>query len=539
MSDLNDTNYEEDELLIGIKEHGLYFEEDLSSIEIKDDIIRLIPKDLASQYHLVPVRYDEMERLVVVSDIADSLKHIAAIQRRIKKSVRILISSEENVKQALRQYYDITSYRQIIRTSARGEDSTEDSNLTRKVKQLIDWAIIQRASDLHLIPYSNGIFVRIRVNGFLQDVSGDWDFQPSDGPLVVNIIKQMDTSGNASHEKSNLPNSGHFVVMQGDNPVECRLQTNPLGDASDDRQHVNLRFLPQMKEIKELSAIYTGKDLQSIVDVLYKGGAGMYLLSGPVGTGKSTSIQAMQEYLRQLYVEQGREINIFEIQNPIEYVDERNIQVEERLAKDEELSFDAMKALKSALRSDPDIITYGEIRDSLDAQVATRACQTGLRMFSTVHAGDCIRTINRLLDLDVSRMSLLAELKIIVCQRLIGVLCPKCSNIHEITAQERSILTDKEYSMLMKHPERLRERGPLISRKTCNCQDGLLGRVAIPEFIIFTDELRNQLLHMDSFDMVPRVLRKNGFKSMWDKGLEMVQTGDVELSDVIQKIGRD
>lgn len=533
---MTDSSFEDDELITGIKQAGLYFDENLSALEISDDILNKIPKDVIIQYHLVPVRFDEAGTLILVSDSSDALKHTTLIANRVKKKIRILISTTENIQQALRQYYDITTYRAIVRSTG-DEDDASDSALKRKVKQLLIDCIARKASDLHLIPYSNGIFVRIRINGFLMDISSELDFLAEDGPLVVNILKGMDTSGNASMQMNRMPNSGHFVLMYGDIPVACRLQTNPLGDSRDNRQHVNIRFLPQLKETKSLESIYSGYDLQAIKKILYKGGAGMYLLSGPVGTGKSTSIQAMQEYLRELYAKSGREINIYEIQNPIEYVDERNIQVEERLADKNELSLDSMTALRSALRSDPDVITYGEIRDSTDAEVATKACQTGLRMFSTVHAGDCIRTVNRLLDLDVSRMSLLAELKIIVCQRLIGVLCPNCCRPHIMTEEEKNVLTDKEIAILSNG--QLKERGSLQARRACNCQDGLQGRIAIPEFIVFDDKLRNALLHMDNFDVVPTILKEHGFMSMWEKGLHMACRGQAELQDVIQKIGRD
>lgn len=529
----------EDDDLAGMKAAGLYFGEDLSTLDIEDEVLHKIPVSLAGQYQLIPIKFDDTGTLVVVSGTADAIKHTKTIAERIKNPIRILISEEANVQKALRQFYDITDYRQIIRNEEdEAEDTGDDSVLKQKIRRLLDYCFHENASDLHLIPYSNGVFVRIRVNGFLEDISSEWGFLPSDGEFIVNILKGMDTSGGASMQMSRVPNSGHFVIMQGDIPVECRLQTNPLGDSSKNRQHVNIRFLPQRKIVKKLDNIYNGEDLKVIESVLYRGGAGMYLLSGPVGTGKSTSIQAMQEYVRNLYAKQGRDINIFEIQNPIEYVDERNVQVEERLADKEELSLSAMSALRSALRSDPDIITYGEIRDSRDAEVATKACQTGLRMFTTVHAGDCIRTVNRLLDLDVSRMSLLAELKLIVCQRLIGILCPNCAQPHTLTSEEEDIFTAEELEQI-KQQGHLMERGSLAARKACTCHDGLIGRIAVPEYIVFNGKLRNALLRNDNFDVIPKILKENGFISMWEKGLDMAINGKVELQDVIQKIGRE
>lgn len=526
----------EDDLVAGMKSAGLLYDKDLLEENIPQYILNKVPKELCRLYHIVPVGMDD-DTIILVSDSSDAIKHQGVIAARLRRQVFIRISSADNVKAGLAKFYDIQSYRASIRTSSDNNADANDGSLRRKVKELLNWCIDSKVSDLHLIPYSNGIFVKVRLNGFVSDVSEEWKFYKGDSTKVVNILKTMDASGNASSQMARMPNSGHFVIIHGDIPVECRLQTNPIGDSTSTREHADVRFLPQTKAVRNLDSIYTGKDLATIKHVLYKGGAGMYLLSGPVGTGKSTAIQAMQEYIRNLYLTFGHDLIIFEIQNPIEYFDERNIQVEERLADDSNLSLDAMTALRSALRSDPDIITYGEIRDSKDAQVATRACQTGLRMFSTVHAGDCIRTVNRLMDLDVSRMSLLAELKIIVCQRLIGRLCPNCSQPHQLTEEEKSVLTDDEIKML--ENANLKERGTTLARKSCHCQDGLVGRVAIPEFIVFNDDLRNALLHMESFDAVPRLLREHNFHSMWEKGLQMAMSGQAELSDVIQKIGRE
>lgn len=534
----NDIAPNDDELIVGMKEAGLYYDKDVTEEDIPRAVLNKIPKDLCLTYHLLPLTVNtETDELVILTDSSEAIKRQGDIIRRLKRPIAIRVTEPENVKAGLAKFYDIQSYRTSTRKSSDVGSSADEDSLRRKVKEVLAWCIDNKVSDVHFIPYSNGIFVKVRQNGFVVDVSDRWGFYAEDATKIINILKSMDVSGNASSQMSRMPNSGHFVIVRGDIPVECRLQTNPIGDSSSSREHADIRFLPQSKNARDLDSIYQGDDLQTIKHILYKGGAGMYLLSGPVGTGKSTSIQAMQEYVRALYRDFGHDLIIFEIQNPIEYVDERNVQVEERFAEDAALSLDAKVALRSALRSDPDIIVYGEIRDSDDAQVATRACQTGLRMFSTIHAGDCIRTINRLMDLDVSRMSLLAELRLIVCQRLIGLLCPNCSRPHKLTDEEKETLTEEEIKVL--EAGDLRERGSVADIASCRCQNGLAGRVAVPEFIVFNDDLRNALLHMDSFDKVPQVLKSHGFISMWDKGLALAADGQAELSDVIQKIGRN
>ena len=523
---------EDDDSLVVLKSSGLYYEDDLLEQEISEDILKLVPKDMVSQYQIIPLKLADSGLLTMVTSSPEALKNTSQIQTRLKKPVSILISSPENVKQAMNKYYDIESYLRMV-SSSETLGSVDDSLLKTKILKLLNRCVGEGVSDLHLIPHTSGIYVKFRVNGFIYDVTEDYGFLADEAKNIINILKGMDKSGQASTAQNRMPNSGHFTFVCNEILVDCRLQTNPIGSSENERQHCNIRFLPQTKNTKTLDNIYVGKDLFDIKHILYSGGSGLYLLSGPVGTGKSTSIESMLDYVRNLYNEQGRDIVIYEILNPIEYKDERNIQVEERYASDETLMLDGKAALRSALRSDPDIINYGEIRDSEDAKVATRACQTGLKVFSTIHAGDCIRTVNRLLDLDVSKMSLLAELKIIVCQRLIGMLCPKCSKEHILTEEEKSVLTQSECAFLEKG--NIRERG----HQPCTCKDGLIGRTAIPEYIIVTDSLRNALLHNNDFNKIPKILKEHKFVSMWDKGLMMVKNGQAELFDVIQKIGHN
>ncbi len=524
--------FEDDESLLALKSSGLYYEDDLLEQEIPEDVIKLISKDMVSQYQMIPLSLSESGIITLVTSSPEALKNTNQIQMRLKKPVNVLVASPENVKQAMNQYYDIEGYLRMV-SSSESLGGVDDSLLKTKILKLLNRCAGEGVSDLHLIPHTSGVYVKFRVNGFIYDVTEEYGFMADEAKNIVNILKGMDKSGQASIAQSRMPNSGHFTFVCNEVLVDCRLQSNPVGSSENERQHCNIRFLPQTKNTKTLDLIYSGRDLKDIKHILYSGGSGMYLLSGPVGTGKSTSIQSMLDYIRSLYNEQGRDIVIYEILNPIEYKDERNIQVEERYAADENLTLDGKAALRSALRSDPDVINYGEIRDSEDAQVATRACQTGLKVFSTIHAGDCIRTVNRLLDLNVSKMSLLSELKIIICQRLIGVLCPKCSKPHSLTDEEKSVLTQKELKMLQ--GANIRERG----HQPCTCKDGLIGRTAIPEYIIVTDSLRNALLHNNDFNNIPNILKQHNFVSMWDKGLMMVKNGQAELFDVIQKIGHN
>lgn len=533
---------EDDPALVMLKAQGLVYEDDLSALDIPQDILNLVSKQLATQYRIMPIELAEDGTVTLVTDSAESVKHISLIASQIRHPIKVLLTRPENIRPELRSRYGISSF-QFSNISARGKNELREedtSPLRKKVAEMLNMLADLKGSDLHVLPHSNGVFVQMRINGRIRDFTDYFNFLPQDGPVLINIFKGLDTSNNADSSVANMPNSGSFQMERHGVDIDCRLATVPVGNASFSTQKVNVREMPQHRELVSLDKIYSGDDLDKIKKTLYKGGSGLFLMSGPVGTGKSTSLYAQISYLWDLEEARGYRLNVFCIENPIEIRDERFTQVQVRLAQQESLSLTAPKALKVALRSDPDIILYGEIRDSEDADVAIKASQTGLKMFSTIHAGDCIRTINRLLDLDVSRMSLLSELKIIICQRLLALLCPYCSQEHTLTEQEKSILSEDELKMLTAPGVKLRERGSLEARTRCpHCNDGIIGRTAVPEYVIFDSELRDALLKMNDFHTVQELLKKHGFVSMWTKGLLTAASGQAELSDVIAKIGKD
>jgi len=215
--------------------------------------------------------------------------------------------------------------------------------------------------------------------------------------------------------------------------------------------------------------------------------------------------------------------------------------VQVREAEQENLQMLAKDILKVGLRSDPDIFLYGEIRDKGDAVVAIEASTTGHRVFTTVHASNCIKTITRLLDLEVSKMSLLSELRMIISQRLVGLLCPHCRRQHTLTEDEIKILSEEEYQRLTNPNLTLMERGSREERAKCPmCHGtGLMGRTAVAEYVIFDMELRDALLNQRSFQEVATLLKSHGFNSMWEKGLLMVQSGWIELKELIQAVGKE
>ena len=516
---------------------GLYYKDDLSKQNISGDVIAKVPKDVAAKYHIIPIFIDR-GILVLVTDTEQALKNVGQIENILDTGVRLLLGSPDNVKMALLDYYDISSYRQKNFTKNGIATTEDDGPLRRKIYDMIQLAAEKKASDIHFLPYSGGIYVQFRINGHMIDLSDQYGFSPAEAMNVINIIKGMDKSGNADISKANIPNNGSFSIRRGDVPIYVRMATVPIG-AEIGLQKVNLRLLPQTNKRINLNDIgYPPKDLQIIKNTLYRSATGLFINSGPTGSGKTTSLYAQMYYVEDIVNEP---LNIMCIENPIEIKEEKFTQVQVREVDLDSISLTAEKILKVGLRSDPDIFLYGEIRDRGDAVVAIEASTTGHRVFSTVHASDCIRTITRLLDLEVSKMSLLSELRMIISQRLVGILCPACSQPHTLTPEEKAILSPEELEMLTAPGVHLREQGSIKDQKSCkkHCQFGFQGRTAVDEYVIFDTPLRDALLTQKSFSDVQKVLRDRGFQSMWEKGLEMVKTGQVALSEIIHVVGKD
>lgn len=517
-----------------MKAANLYCEEDMSMMEIGPDVLEMVNREQAARYHILPLRL-ENDKLVLATDTNQTFKEQLQLDRELQQTTKLLLADEENLRLALLKFYQISNYRQV--GQQKQEIDVDMTPLKGAINEMLQDAAKQKASDIHMLPGELGFRVNFRVNGHMIDVSHEHVFHEKQIQNVTTLIKLMDESGNTDIMQKNMPNEGSFYLHRGNQDIFIRMETLPVG--TDGLEKINLRLLPQAGRSaskKTLDDIgYTPEDLRVIKSVLYRNSTGLFLNSGPTGAGKTTSLHGQIHYVLDNV---GEALNVIEIAEPIEIYEPAFTQVQVRKASNEALSLTAEKILEAALRSDPDIILYNEIRNATDATVAMQASNTGHRVFSTVHAADCIRTISRLLDFDISKTTLLSELKLIISQRLVATLCPHCSKPHVLTEKERFLLTPEEIKLA---DGKLREKGSLADIQNCpaHCNHGHSGRTAVAEYVIFNMDIRDALLHQRSFNEIKAVLQKNKFRSMWDKGLEMAAQGRIELEELIRVIGRE
>lgn len=525
-----------------LKESGLFIDYDLTEKDIPEDILSLIDRETAIKYRILPLGYTNTGFLIV-TDSTKTIKNRSTIdnyfkERDFKGFVDIALTEPDNLQAALVKFYKFNSEdRRSLLVGVQTEGDDDMGSLRSIMRMMLRDAITAKASDIHIRPAPTAIYVHFRVNGHLIDMTAKYDLRPSLAMAIINICKSFDTSRNADMSMMNMPTRGSFTMaVKSDEVVDFRLSTVPLDDASGN-QKVNFRLLPQTKRRISLDTIgYQPDDLMIIKQTLYKNATGLFINSGPTGSGKTTSLYGQIYYV---YNANGEPLHVMTIENPIEIKEELFTQVQVRAdAEQENLRLTANDILTVGLRQDPDVFLFGEIRNEEDADAAIKASTTGHKVFTTVHASNCIKTITRLLDLNVSRVSLLSEIQLIISQRLVGLLCPKCSKKHILTEIEKSLLSPEEYAYLTDSTADLREKGDKKAIQACDCSFGLTGRTAVAELVVFDMELRDLLLDKSKFSEVAALLDKKGFKNMWQKGLPLVHDGKIELSELIHVVGK-
>ena len=519
-----------------LKSMGYVYEDSLVEANLAPQILALVPAETAVSYRVIPLDFEEEPKLLtLVTNSEETVKNAVFLSDALGYKIRLLMGSAGNVDDALAYYYQV-SLEHLALVSSISNMDTADSPQKRLIDAMLMEAYKEGASDIHLQPTPMGMDVKFRINGHLVDRSSRYVIPTNEINAVTNILK---SKGQASSANINMPSKGAWTFSAGDTIVYVRLSAIPVSTLGDELwQKTNLRLLPQRKEVKKLSSLgYSPDDLAAISDCLHKFSTGAFFLSGPVGSGKTTTLYAMiDEILTYL----GEPQIVFTIDNPVEIHDSRFTQVEVRETGDQELRLTSEMILETALRQDPNIILYGEVRTKTDADVVTKAAETGHKVLSTVHAQNCVSTIMRLLNLGVSRASLLAETNFIMTQKLVSILCSYCSREHTLTEAEKRLLTASEVKRLEKGT--LRETGEAEKVRQCNhCHGtGYITRLVVPEYLVFDTELRDLFLNpaLASFSAITKVLQERKFISMWDRVLLAVERGRVSLSEAFRVIGK-
>ena len=481
----------------------------------------LVPEQLARKYRVLPLAITDS-----VLDIATADPHDLDCERTLAfatgRTVRMQLASPIRIADRLEEVYRLDNAvdkllqkvagKYDVQTQAPAEESADialsaDSANARPLIQLVDHilaeGIASRASDIHLEPEEAGVAIRYRIDGVLRQ---SMVLPRAVGvPLVsrIKIISGLDITDRLR------PQDGRSRVTVNGANVDLRVSTLPASHG----EKIVIRILDARSTVLSIDSLGLNPDEKERIQTLLSMREGVILVTGPTGSGKTTTLYSMLRHA------QARKVNIVTVEDPVEYRLNGIVQVQ----VNEKAGLTFASALRSILRQDPDIVLVGEIRDKETATTAVQASLTGHLVLSTLHTIDAASSVTRLVDIGIESYKLAGALKGIVAQRLIRLLCPKC---------KRKVSEPV--------PERLRrwipEDAQLFAEVGCpECaQTGYRGRRAITEVLITTPELERRVSANESGDRIAEAARDGGMKSLWESGVQHAIRGDTSVEELLR-----
>ena len=505
---------------------------DLSKVNIPTELASVVPKNIAKQYSVVPVRIKKDELYLAMSDPLNFYA-IEEVRKAVRKKVVPMVSHSAMVERAIQVLYGNEGAARAIEEMKREaagqggndaqaqdlsfaanqiDDTVNNAPTIRLVNSIIERAITERASDIHLEPRETEMVVRMRIDGQMRTIpNAPKDLQSS----VISRIKIM--SGLDISERS-IPPDGRFNVRMKEKDIDLRVSTLPTVYG----EKIVARLLDKSGgNLNKENIGLSGQDMETF-DRMIKCRSGVLLIVGPTGSGKSTTMYAMIGELNK------PEVNMVTLEDPVEY----NIDGVNQVPINEKTGMTFANGLRAILRQDPDIIGVGEIRDGETAEIAMRSAITGHVVISTIHTNDAVGTIERLEDIGVEPYLVASALRGVISQRLVRRICPQCRTAYTPD--------DEELSELGLPPQ---EGLQFYRGAGCpSCFDtGYRGRIAVFEMLVINSRVRRLIADGASRGEIEQELKRpeNGFVSLHDNAMRLVREGITTASEMMRVVSED
>ncbi|HAF63941.1 TPA: hypothetical protein DCK82_03805 [Candidatus Beckwithbacteria bacterium] len=499
---------------------------DLKTLELNREVLKLVAEEFAESHHVVPVEVRDNVVTLAMEDPSD-LEAIEFVKKQTGYGVMPAFTDKAGMSQALRLYKGTLKeeFAELVeKTTVKRVDVNrplvelaKDVSVVKAVDALLSSAVVEQASDIHLEPLGNEVVVRYRIDGVLNDVL----ILPSElHPALVARIKIL---ANLKLDETRLPQDGRmqFLSKKGDK-VSLRVSVLPTVEG----EKVVLRILEEVLQHFSLNSLGLEADQEKRVARSINKPHGMVLVTGPTGSGKTTTLYTILGMLNTVGV------NICTVEDPVE----NRIRRVNQTQVNPQAGYSFATGLRSLLRQDPDIIMVGEIRDQETAKIAVNAAMTGHLVLSTLHTNDAPGTVPRLLDLSVESFLLASTLELVVAQRLIRKVCKHC--LVEYAPQKnweetlKQVVNDEAEltEVLTLFPKKL------IGGKGCpKCRySGYRGRMGIFEVMGVSEAMMELIVKQKSGAELRRVARAEGMKSMLMAGMMKVASGVTTVEEVLR-----
>ncbi len=491
--------------------------------QVSQQAKELVPEHLARKYRVLPLAISDS-----VLDIATADPHDLDCERTLAfalgRTVRMALASPtkiveridelyrpenvvEKILEGVQTDYDVEAISEEFQDAEMdiaGADRGNDRPVIRLVDHIVAEGIQSRASDIHIEPEEAGVAVRYRIDGVLRQVM---ILPRAAGIPLVSRIKIMASLDIADRLR---PQDGRARVAVNGSRVDLRVSTLPASQG----EKVVIRILDQRSTVLSLDSLGLNADESARIKGLLDVREGVVLVTGPTGSGKTTTLYSM------LRLVQARGVNIITVEDPVEYRLQGIVQVQ----VNEKAGLTFVAALRSILRQDPDVILIGEIRDRETANIAVQASLTGHLVLSTLHTIDAPSSVARLVDIGIEPYKIAAAIKGIIAQRLMRRLCHSCRELHTGPVPERL--------------KRWFPEGMTTLYRGVGCPDcsmtGYRGRFSVTEVLVTSPEFERRVAASEGMDKLVEAAREAGMASLWESGIGHVRNGETSIDELLR-----
>ena len=493
----------------------------LSEYKVNPNAVRLLPEIQARRYRALVLEDKGDFLLVGMSDPAD-INAVDDLSAKLSKPIEIAVVSETQLFEAYESYYrkteEIASFAQELADEYEDEtefqlnsglSDDEDNVVAKLLQSIFEDAVMAKASDIHIEPDEKQLRIRMRIDGVLQENI------IQEANIAAALVLRLKLMSGLDISEKRLPQDGRAQVLIKNHKVDVRVSTMPVQTG----ESVVLRLLDQSQGLLSLDQTGMPDDLKERFRGLLKRPHGMILVTGPTGSGKTTTLYGALNELNK------PETKIITVEDPVEYRLPRinQVQVNPKI----ELTFSHV--LRTTLRQDPDIIMVGEMRDKETVEIGLRGALTGHLVLSTLHTNDAISSATRLLDMGSPGYLVASSLKAIIAQRLVRKICSKCAVEHAPTNEHKIWLSQLDPNI-----------GASMFKKGKGCQRcnfiGYSGRVGVFELLQLNEEMMTALKNDNTAAFTKAAEQAKGFRSLAKAALDYAKQGVTSLDEVMRLV---
>jgi type IV pilus assembly protein PilB len=513
----------------------------LSNLNIPAEFLKMLPKEVAESYQAVPFGRTSGRIAVAMID-PTNIQAVDFLSRKIGSSLATYMASQASIQHVLVQYgADVSGdIQEAIDTANLGDrkeagknaklkNLVQDAPITRALNNIMEYAVNSRASDIHIEPREKDLRIRFRVDGVLEETMV---LPKSIEPALVSRIKIL---SNLKIDEHRIPQDGAFQVHVGKKDIDLRIAISPVNWG----EQIVIRLLEKDNNLLTLENLgFKGIAFKRIKEGIHKP-HGMVLATGPTGSGKSTTLYAAIQEIKDV------KINIVTLEDPIEYKMDGINQIQVNT----EVGLTFASGLRSILRQDPNVVMVGEIRDSETANLAVQAALTGHIVLSTIHTNSAAGVLPRLLDMEIEPFLVASTVNTVIGQRLVRRVCDKCRQPYEASEAEiKSIkatlanVLPKSEADLPKVKEKLgyeilpladQNAYTLFKGQGCkDCKEGYKGRIGIYEVFSMSDAMERMLAEKATTAQIQTQAEKDGMTTMKEDGYLKALNGITSLEEV-------